>query len=100
MAIRYAGRYHRSPYQQATRIPVKNILLFAILIIGGGGGGRFGISFRTNFFAGGETCRLHPPYFARWSKLRVGYSLSRLTISDQFSISIDKFISSKKSASL
>ena len=37
MAIRYAGKYHRSPYQQATRIPVKNILLFAILIIGGGG---------------------------------------------------------------
>ena len=35
MAARYAGKYHRSPYPQATRI--KNIYLLTILITDGGG---------------------------------------------------------------
>ena len=53
MATRYAGKYRRSAYSQATRIPVKNILLLSFCNAYHWRG-RFGIPLRTNFFFAGD----------------------------------------------
>ena len=69
MATRYAGKYRRSPYPQATRMKAFNFLRYLSLR------GTFWhlpkdkFSFFTggdDYFYWGGTCAPHPPYFAHW----------------------------------
>ena len=72
MATRYAEKYRRSPYPQATRMKTYNFLQYLSLE-----GGRFGIPLdKFSFFAGEDDYfywgDMSPPfrsYFAHWLKL-------------------------------
>ena len=77
MATRYAGKYRRSPYSQAIRIPVKNIWFFAIFITGedvlASPQEIFFFSVGGRQFLLGGTCPLHSPLTSHtvpWRELR------------------------------